>query len=64
MIHQLMHHHIHRGQRLDEIDHQGFGRSVRVDGKQRADCSRGGFDVSGRGEVVSEGTFGGLVEFF
>ena len=64
MIHQLMHHHIDRGQGLDQIDHQGFGRGPGVDAEQRADGSRGGFDVGGLGEVVSEGTLGGFVEFF
>ncbi|MCY1178558.1 hypothetical protein D9M73_189120 [compost metagenome] len=64
MVHQLMHHHIDRGQRFDQIGHQGFGRGLRVYGKQGTDGARGGLDVGGRGEVVSEGTLGGVVEFF
>ena len=45
MIHQVMNHHIDRGQRFDQINHEGFGRSLWVDGKQSAGCTRGGFDV-------------------
>jgi len=63
MIHQVMDHYIDRGQRLDEIDREGFGRGVRVDGEQGAGSARGGFDVGGRGEVEFEGAFGSLVEF-
>ena len=63
MIHQLMDHHIDRGQRLDQKNRQGFGSRLWVHGKQFAGFTRGGFDVGIRWEVEVEGAFGGLVEF-
>jgi hypothetical protein len=63
MVDQVMNHDIDRGQRFDQIHHQGFGRGFRVYGKQGTDGARGGLDVGGRGEVVIEGAFGGFVEF-
>ncbi|MNC35149.1 hypothetical protein D3C75_836220 [compost metagenome] len=62
MIHQLMHHHIDRGQRLDQIHHQRFGIGLRVDGKQGTRRARCGLDVGGGGNVEGERGFGRLVE--
>ncbi|MNI07826.1 hypothetical protein D3C73_608410 [compost metagenome] len=59
-----MDHHIHRGQRLDQINGQSFERHLRVDGEEGADGARCGFDIGGRGEVKVEGAFSGFVEFF
>ncbi len=64
MIHQLMDHHIDRGQRLDQKNRQGFGCGLWGHGKQLAGFTRGGFDIGIRRKVEVEGTFGGLVEFF
>ena len=63
MIHQVMNHHVDRGQRFDQINREGFGRGLWVYGKQGAGCAWRGFDVGSRGEVEVEGAFGGFVEF-
>ncbi|MNG10927.1 hypothetical protein D3C84_944260 [compost metagenome] len=64
MIHQLVNHHVDRGQRFDQIHHQGFARGFGINRKQGADRARRRFDIGRRREVKVERAFGGFVELF